>query len=90
MHLPDLLPLFEIIKVMLMNWIIATVYQRMNEKQRLEKRTYRSRKMRLLGAGYIMSIECLMAGIIHHHILYYFLYTFFKYYVNIKRNRRYI
>ncbi len=54
MHLPDLLPLFEIIKVMLMNWIIATVYQRMNEKQRLEKSTYRSRKMRLLGAGYIM------------------------------------
>lgn len=54
MRLPDFLPLFEIIIVMPMNWIIATVYQRMNEKQRLEKRTSRSRKMRLFGAGYIM------------------------------------
>ena len=70
MHSPEPLPLSEIIKVMPTEQSITSIYQRMNEKNRLEK------SLSIWGDAIVWSdlhnvIERLMAGISHQHVLSY-------------------
>ena len=70
MHSPEPLPLSEIIKAMPTEQSITSIYQRMNEKNRLEK-SLSIWGDAIVWSDYIMWIERLMAGISHQHVLSY-------------------
>ena len=77
MHSPEPLSLSEIVKIMPTDKSIAAIYQRMNDKSRLEKSlsvwgdAIQSGVMPLFGVTYIKWTKCLLTGISHQHVLSY-------------------